>query len=192
MPRTIRACERGSCSGFLFSSSSTSTTSSRSLTVAVALLLLDDASPGECVVVARRPRVAICHSRPRAGAPSERASARTNEHESLRTQACVREIRACAREWARAHAIAAYRRTSRRAGLGSVARRSTSLRRRRVADDDDDVEGKEREGAKTRTTTGTTVTETGAKSRGAARAFAAPLSRSFVCPAGAEAPRAWL
>lgn len=47
--------DEGACSGYSLSLFSA---------VVVALLLLDDAPPGACVVVARHPRVAICHSRP--------------------------------------------------------------------------------------------------------------------------------
>lgn len=61
-----------------------------------------------------------------ASGSTERVSERTNERMSERTNERARittnaGVQACAREWARAHAIAAYRRTSRCAGLEKVA-----------------------------------------------------------------------
>lgn len=58
-------------------------------TVAIALLQCD-ASPGACVIVARRPRVAICHSRPQAGVPSAQASKRAKRRARSTRSACMR------------------------------------------------------------------------------------------------------
>lgn len=105
-------------------------------------------------------------------------------------QACRRAgvWRACVRTCMRAHVSgrdSAYRRTNRRAGLWSVAGVTSidSTPPRRTADVGGGRGLAERR-EKASANTGTIVAETGAKSRGAARAFAAPLSRSSACPAG--------
>lgn len=113
-------------------------------TVTVTLFLLDDAPPGACVVVARRPRVAICHSRPRA----EALNGRANERASTKHYGCVRAyvhacVRACmranVRTCVRAHANARAAIDERRApNLGAEC---SSREARRRFDDGDSMDG---------------------------------------------------